>query len=202
MMVPFIISACLSPFLGGVVDRVGQRANLMLISSIVLTAVHLFFAFGPSVTCPSCSVNGGPVMPCSGLKDEICAASSLPSLSIDIAAYAQPAVGLVCLGIAYSVYAAAIWPAVVYVVKKNQVGTAYGLVTAVQNSGLAIVPLIVGALTKKNPKNDPSYHSGGYLVAEYAFVAFGVAGCLISIILIMHKDGARLNKQDPGDLED
>jgi len=154
MMVPFIISAVLSPFLGGVVDRIGQRSNLMLASAATLTAVHLFFALAPSASCP-------------GVQNGVCFDSNGSHMSVDLPWYAQPAVGLVFQGIAYSVYAAAIWPAVVYVVKPNQVGTAYGLVTAVQNSGLAIVPLAVGALTKDTPKDDPSQDGGGYKNAEF-----------------------------------
>merc|ERR1712196_69268 len=56
----------------------------------------------------------------------------------------NPAVPLTFLGVSYSVYAAAIWPAVAYVIPARQLGTAYGLVTAVQNSGLALVPLAIG----------------------------------------------------------
>lgn len=96
-------------------------------------------------------------------------------------------------------YAAAIWPAVVYVVKPNQVGTAYGLVTAVQNSGLALVPLAVGALTEVTPPTDPSRDAGGYRNAEFFFVACAAAGCAISVALISTRDGQRINRQDPSD---
>jgi hypothetical protein len=184
MMVPFIISAVLSPFLGGVVDRIGKRSYLMLCSAITLTAVHTFFAFGPPVPCP-------------GLKDGVCYDPHTPTMTVACAWYAHPAVGLVFQGIAYSVYAAAIWPAIVYVVKPNQVGTAYGLVTAVQNSGLAIAPLVVGGLTELTPASDPSRNSGGYKTAEYFFMACGVCGIILSIWLNSTVDGQRLNKRDP-----
>merc|ERR1712166_668747 len=54
MMVPFSISAALSPFLGAFVDRVGKRALLMLTSAIVLTCVHLFLGLSNSVLTLRC----------------------------------------------------------------------------------------------------------------------------------------------------
>jgi len=182
-----MISAVLSPFLGGVVDRIGKRSILMFFSAVTLTLVHSFFAFGPSVKCP-------------GIAHGVCYdpdPAHADSIAVDLEWYAQPAVGLTFQGIAYSVYASAIWPAIVYVVKPNQVGTAYGLVTAVQNSGLAIAPLIIGALTEVNPATDPSKNSGGYFKAELFFIACGALGVVISVVLNLTHDGQRLNKVNP-----
>ena len=50
---------------------------------------------------------------------------------------------LIGQGVAYSVYASALWPSVQMVVKQHEVGTAYGVVTAIQNGGLALFPMIV-----------------------------------------------------------
>jgi MFS family permease len=186
MMIPFLISAILSPFLGGLVDKWGNRATAMLLSAATLVAVHTFFAIAPGVACP-------------GLDSGVCCDSAGAEMGVDIAWYYHPAIGLVFLGLAYSVYAAAIWPAVVYVVKPNQVGTAYGLVTAIQNSGLAIAPLVVGALTKTTPASNPSDDAGGYRDAEWFFVCCGLVGVVIGLMLNMTKDGARLNRANPNE---
>ena len=53
---------------------------------------------------------------------------------------------LLGLGLGYSVFASVIWPAVAYVVDSKALGTAYGFVTALQNLGLCIVPLVVAAV--------------------------------------------------------
>lgn len=45
------------------------------------------------------------------------------------------------MGIAYSVCAAALWPSVALLVDTDKLGTAYGLMTALQNLGLAVAPL-------------------------------------------------------------
>jgi hypothetical protein len=58
----------------------------------------------------------------------------------------RPEGPLVLLGLCYSIYASALWPSVALVTEKRQHGTAYGIVTAVQNLGLAAIPLGVGAL--------------------------------------------------------
>jgi len=52
---------------------------------------------------------------------------------------------LVFLGLAYSIYAGALWSSVPYVVRPNELGTAFGLLTSIQNIGLTILPLAVAA---------------------------------------------------------
>ena len=53
---------------------------------------------------------------------------------------------LVLVGIAYSIYAAALWGSIPYVVEAKTVGTAFGFCTAIQNAGMAVAPSIVGAI--------------------------------------------------------
>jgi nitrate/nitrite transporter NarK len=43
--IPFTISAIASPFLGGAVDRIGQRATLLALSAAFLTLTHSLMAF-------------------------------------------------------------------------------------------------------------------------------------------------------------
>ena len=50
---------------------------------------------------------------------------------------AAPVAPLVFQGIAYSIYASALWPSMPLVMREDQLGSAYGLITAVQNLGLA-----------------------------------------------------------------
>lgn len=91
---------------------------------------------------------------------------------------------LIVLGVAYSVYAAVIWPSVALVVDEHMIGTAYGVVTAVQNMGLAFVPMIVGTL------------QSSYTNVETFFMCMGCLGVLVSIWLnyLDKQTGSRLNK--------
>lgn len=50
------------------------------------------------------------------------------------------------LGLAYSLGAAAMWPMLQYIIEPKALGTAYGIMTAMQNAGLAVFPEIVGAI--------------------------------------------------------
>lgn len=45
MSIPYIISATLSPFLGGFVDRFGFRAVIATVSPLVLVVVHSFLGY-------------------------------------------------------------------------------------------------------------------------------------------------------------
>ena len=43
-----------------------------------------------------------------------------------------------------------LWPSIALVVKESKLGTAYGFITAVQNGGLALFPVIVSTLTNNH----------------------------------------------------
>ncbi|KAF4321703.1 hypothetical protein BBO99_00001683 [Phytophthora kernoviae] len=96
-------------------------------------------------------------------------------------------VPLVLQGVAYSVFAAALWPSVPYVVQAKHVGTAYGAITAIQNIGLSLFPLAVA--TEFN--HDERYIPG----VELLFVSFGVLGSLVGIALnvVDYQNGSILN---------
>lgn len=109
--VPYIISAATSPFLGFAIDKIGKRALLICLSSVIL-----IIAFTSSMMMPECHQCYNEMYP------------------------------LVLVGIGYSIYAAACWGSVPYVVDPNSVGTAFGIATAIQNIGLVIAPTIVGMI--------------------------------------------------------
>ncbi len=53
--------------------------------------------------------------------------------------FVHPILPLVLMGIAYSILAASLWPLVAFLVPKQMLGTAYGLMQSIQNLGLAIM---------------------------------------------------------------
>merc|ERR1712224_997337 len=57
-----------------------------------------------------------------------------------------PFASMVWLGATYSVAAASIWPMVALIVDEDSLATAYGLMTAIQNLGLAVAPIISGLI--------------------------------------------------------
>lgn len=151
MGIPYTMSAILSPFLGGAIDKVGGRAILSMVSSIALIAVHSSISL---------------------MRD-----ADLNDL------YAP----LVFQGLSYAVFAAALWPSVPYVVKRHQTGTAYGIMTAIQNGGLALFPVIIGAIS--------SHTNNDYSKVEWFFVGLAVLGLATAITLniVDYRNGSVLN---------
>lgn len=109
--IPYIISAITSPFLGILIDKIGRRGLMIILSSVILFLAHLINMFLPD--CDQCYSEFGP---------------------------------LALIGIGYSIYAAALWGSIPYVVDAKTVGTAFGFCTAIQNAGMAVAPSIVGAI--------------------------------------------------------
>ncbi|XP_066251245.1 major facilitator superfamily domain-containing protein 1-like [Euwallacea similis] len=56
----------------------------------------------------------------------------------------NPYVGIILLGLAYSVLASGLWPLVAIIIPEYQLGTAYGVCQAIQNLGLALVNIFTG----------------------------------------------------------
>ncbi|GBG79941.1 hypothetical protein CBR_g30205 [Chara braunii] len=102
--------------------------------------------------------------------------------------YINPAISLTTMGFAYSVYASAIWPSVALVVDSSALGLAYGLITASQNGGLGVVPIIVGAIRDA---------TGSYIAVEVFFASLALVGLVIAIILnvVDARSGGVLNKK-------
>lgn len=88
-----------------------------------------------------------------------------------------PIAPLVVLGICYSIYAAALWPSIALVVKPEFQGTAYGVVTAVQNAGLALAPLVISTLMP------PTNCNGSYKCVETFFISLGAVGVVTGLAL-------------------
>jgi len=85
---------------------------------------------------------------------------------------------LVLTGIGYSIYAAAIWGSIPYIVKPNTVGTAFGITTAIQNIGLVLAPTIVGHIKDATEAVDH-----GYFWTNVFFIAINVVGMMLNLYL-------------------
>jgi nitrate/nitrite transporter NarK len=58
-----------------------------------------------------------------------------------------PFIAMFVLGIAFSLVPSAMWPAVARLVDEKQLGTAYGIMTSIQNLGLFSFPILAGMIT-------------------------------------------------------
>jgi len=55
-------------------------------------------------------------------------------------------VGLVLLGIGYSVYTAVLWPVFPLMIESEMIGTAYGIIAVFYNTAYSIIPIFIGVL--------------------------------------------------------
>jgi nitrate/nitrite transporter NarK len=85
-----------------------------------------------------------------------------------------PAYPMVILGIAFILVPAAMWPSVPMVVREERTGTAFGLMTAIQNVGLGLFPLLNGFLRDKT-------HS--YTASSVMFASLGLVGLVFALLL-------------------
>ncbi|NOY05036.1 MAG: major facilitator superfamily domain-containing protein 1 [Chlorobi bacterium] len=127
-------SMIFAPFAGQLVDKVGKRATLMIIGSLIMIPSHLVM----------------------GLTD------------------IYPVLPMIMLGAAFVLVPAAMWPSVPLIVDKNRVGTAFGLMTTIQNLGLALFPWLNGLLRDAT-------HS--YTASMVMFASLGLLGLVFAILL-------------------
>ncbi len=80
---------------------------------------------------------------------------------------------MILLGFAFVLVPAAMWPSVPLIVRKDRTGTAFGLMTAIQNIGLGLFPLLNGLLrdaTKSYTASSLMFASLGFLGLTFALL--------------------------------
>lgn len=140
-------SMFLAPFAGSLVDRIGRRASLMILGSLLIVPAHL--ALGVT--------------------------------------HIAPAAAMIVLGAAFVLVPAAIWPSIPLLVEEKRVGTAYGVMTAIQNMGLLAFPYFNGAL--RDATHD-------YTASQVMFASLGFVGLVFAILLLRadRRAGGRLER--------
>jgi MFS family permease len=90
-------------------------------------------------------------------------------------------VPMAMMGVAFSLIPAVMWPSVAYLVDQPKLGTAYGLMTMLQNIGFGGFNLIVGwanTYSHAGPDNPAGYHLGMWI-----FSILGILGVLFAFLL-------------------
>ena len=128
-------SMVFAPFAGDLIDRIGKRATLMVVGSLILIPAHLIMGI----------------------------------------AHWNPIPSMVALGAAFVLVPAAMWPSVPLVVEEKRVGTAFGLMTAIQNLGLGLFPFLNGKLRDV---------TGTYTATQVMFAGLGVVGLIFALLLL------------------
>jgi MFS family permease len=85
------------------------------------------------------------------------------------------------MGVAFSLIPAVMWPSVAYIVDERRLGSAYALMTLIQQIGMAILPLIIGLA---NDYSDASAaNPAGYHLGMWIFSILGVLGLIFAYLL-------------------
>ena len=146
-----------TPLFGYLVDRVGKRSLFMMFGSALIIPVFLVMAYLPMPSAGDMSL-GIMTLPRSGLI--------------------YP---MAVMGIAFSLIPAVMWPSVAYLVDQSKLGTALGVMTMIQNIGLAGFNKLIGwanTAWKAGPKNP-----GGYTYGMWMFSVLGILGMLFALLL-------------------
>ncbi len=96
-------------------------------------------------------------------------------------------VPMAMMGIAFSLIPAVMWPSVSYVVESSKLGTAYGLMTMIQNIGLAGFNLLIG--WANDISGASATNPGGYELGMWIFSTLGFLGMLFSWLLRKRETG-------------
>ncbi|KAL3776343.1 LOW QUALITY PROTEIN: hypothetical protein ACHAWO_002461 [Cyclotella atomus] len=103
---------------------------------------------------------------------------------------------MILQGTAYSLYAAVIWPSVPLAVSKQYTGTAFGVITSIQNMGLALFPLIIASIYNTTGSYIPN--------VEIFFATCAAVGVLVGLLMIRvdRRTGGKLNAVSSGNKTD
>jgi MFS family permease len=158
-----------TPVFGYFSDRVGKRATLMILGSALLIPVFLIIAYVQSSS--SLTVN---------LPWPWSAHFTAPT----------PLVGAMSImGIAFALVPAVIWPSVAYIVDQKALGTALGLMTMVQNIGLAGFNVVLGSANDHWHASEAN--PSGYMPMLYILTSLGFVAMFFAVLLKIRENGPK-----------
>ncbi len=167
-----------TPLFGLLADKIGKRSLLMMFGSLIIIPVYLMMAykFGrPDVLTDADFFNIN---------------IAFADIHAAIPKYLILPMGI--MGLAFSLVPAVMWPSVALVVNENKLGTAYGLMTLIQNIGLSSFNIIIGFVNDASGAG--AQNPGGYNVGMWIFSTLGFIGMFFAFLLKKNEKGTGLEK--------
>jgi MFS family permease len=156
-----------TPLFGLLSDKIGKRSLLMMFGSLLIIPVYLMMAY---------KVGKPDVM-----TDSDFIRISFSFFDIDAMIPIYLIYPMAMMGIAFSLIPAVMWPSVALIVPNEKLGTAYGLMTMIQNIGLFGFNLLIGfandfaGASAENPD--------GYNLGMWIFSILGFLGLTFAFLL-------------------
>jgi MFS family permease len=98
-------------------------------------------------------------------------------------------VPLTMMGIAFSLIPAVMWPSVAYIVEQRRLGTAYALMTLIQQIGFFALNLLIG--TANDYAGAGLANPRGYALGMWVFSTLGFVGLAFALLLRREETGPR-----------
>jgi nitrate/nitrite transporter NarK len=99
----------------------------------------------------------------------------VPAHSILGLTYIHPVIPMIMIGISFSLVPAALWPVIPIMVEERRLGTAFGLMTCIQNIGLTVFPFLAGKIRDLS--------GGEFTKTMIMFSCLGFVGLVFSLLL-------------------
>lgn len=163
-----------TPLFGLLADKIGKRALLMMFGSLLIIPVYLMMAyqFGKPDT-----MTGSDFIHL-----------SIKFFDINAAIPIYLILPMAMMGIAFSLVPAVMWPSVAIIVDSSKLGTAYGLMTMIQNIGLFGFNLLIGFANDISSAS--AMNPAGYNLGMWIFSSLGFFGLLFAYFLRRSETGS------------
>ncbi len=164
-----------TPLFGLLADRIGKRSLLMMFGSLLIIPVYLMMAYKVDIATPL------------GLSGALNININFFDIHSSIPMYLV--IPMSIMGIAFSLIPAVMWPSVALIVNQEKLGTAYGLMTMIQNIGLFAFNLIIGFANDFSGAS--AANPGGYNLGMWIFSSLGFFGLLFAYLLKRSESGVQ-----------
>ena len=165
----------MTPIFGLLVDKIGKRSLLMMFGSLLLIPVYLLLIYIPDIAS---------LLGLAGQYHIV-----LSWFNIDHIINTNLLIPMMMMGISFSLIPAVMWPSVALIVEEKRLGTAFGLMNMVQNGGLFVFNILIGAV------NDifgaSASNPAGHLPGMYIFTSLGFIGFIFAFLLRINERGAK-----------
>ncbi|MFA5780808.1 MAG: MFS transporter [Bacteroidales bacterium] len=173
-----------TPLFGLLADKIGKRSLLMMFGSLLIIPVYLIMAYKVDLATPL------------GLTGFV--NININFLDIHSAIPAYLIIPMSIMGLAFSLVPAVMWPSVALVVKQSKLGTAYGLMTMIQNIGLFGFNILVGWANDYSGAS--ASNPSGYNLGMWIFSICGFLGLFFAIMLRINERGINAHGLEYGSI--